>query len=125
MKLIGRFSELPKTEVLLFRTPILCIKTIIDDDETAEINVKEYKPRKYTIKRNGEEITLPVNKSLRHQIVIIKHIPYIMTIKIYSIPIDANEVKNIGLESIENVEKKERISESLYKLSGKSWPEIE
>jgi hypothetical protein len=126
MKLIGKYQEFPNTEILLFKTPMNIIKAIIKNNKNIEIKVKEYIPRKYKIERPGQlEYNIPANKTLRHQIIITQEVPYTLKVKLYSVPIDAEIIRELNLEPIESAEKKERISKSLYTLSGKEWYEFD
>lgn len=111
MKIIARFQEFPKTEILLFKVPIEHIEWLLREDPNIGKKIQEYKPRKFI--PSGQKEPIMPNLTLRHQIVLEKEVPGILKIKLYSHSFSAKEVRGLKLEPIESVEKKEKLEKAL------------
>lgn len=127
MKVIGRFNEFPQTEVILYRASIDDIMNLLKHNRNIEKKVQEHRVRKVQyVNRHGKLMT--PNPTLRHQIVLSKAVPWILNVKIYSVPMNAKTIRNLKLEPIESVEKKEKTEEALQILtnsvSGNDWIQV-
>ena len=114
MKIIGKFREFPLTEIFLYGTSFERIRFLLEDDSNIEKKVQEYKPRKLPSK------IVPPDFTKRHQVVLSKEALGVLKIKLYSIPMNAKSIKELKLEPIEGAEKKERLQESLQRLTSNS-----
>jgi hypothetical protein len=120
MKLIGRLNELTMNEIFLYG----CRPEYLHDlssklSSTSVIEVKEYVPRKRKKfdKITGQQLPLIVQPDLaeRHQIKMTIDLEF-MRIYLYSIPLSAREVKEVGLSPIEKLEKKEKTIKAMRKM---------
>lgn len=116
MKLFGKISEFTVNEIYLYAVPLGQIKTLIKDKKDFEITVKEYKLRKNKLNQGDKTYIVEPNKSDRHQILLTLNLTFAV-IKLYSVPLNHKDLKNMNLEGLEEVTRKEKIQMSVNKIT--------
>ena len=116
MKLFGKISEFTVNEIYLYAVPLHQIKTLIKDKKDFEITVREYKLRKNRLNQGDKTYIVEPNKSDRHQILLTLNLTFAV-IKLYSVPLNHKDLKNMRLEGLEEVTRKEKIQMSVNKIT--------
>ena len=127
MKLIGKYSEFTVNDISLHSCSRVQMKHMLNTSSSIQpqVEVKEHKPRKYKkmVRPTGGapfvEKTLPPDYSHLHKIVLTYYLPC-ATLKVYSVPCNAYDVRRMGLTPIDKLEEKEKIGLTMKAMKGET-----
>jgi hypothetical protein len=129
MKLFGKFSEYAINDISLYSTPTSFIKDYLKITGV-KAEVREHIPKKYKMTRevykgvyvDTTSDKIPIfeqSKAARHKIVLTFQLGP-AKLKLYSRPMNNEEIKEAGLTPIDSVSKKENTFLAAIKLQGKT-----